>query len=212
MADPEGDVLHGVVYQHVLMYRALGIFYKCSTFRLRKKVATNKGLWVKLQRKPSGRHLWVGSTHLPNSEPRDEINRFAGEFFGACDAGGELAVAAGDYNIQFGWCQARNEEVVPGELSAKWGDLRQIAAEMGFSQLAPGPDQLHAPTFHSRKGNVANTQIDGMFQINGSDKGTLVIEEDSRFEVGTDHDRITTTVWVKGKRKQRVQVGGPRGL
>ena len=206
----KGDALHGVVYQHVLMYRALGIFYKCSVFHLRKKVATNKGLWVRLQHKPSGKHLWVGTTHLPNSAPREEVNRFAVEFFGACDARRELAIAAGDYNIQFGWCLTKNEEVAPAELSAKWGDLRQLAAEMGFSQLAPGSDQLHTPTFLSRKGNVANTQIDGMFQVNGSDKSMMVIEEGSRNEIGTDHDRITTSVWVKGKSSKRVQVGGPR--
>ena len=119
-------------------------------------------------------------------------------------------MAAGDFNTHFRWCLDKQGEVRPGEISAKWGDLRQIAAEAGFYQATPGPEQLTTPTFHSRKGNITNTQIDGMFLANGPDKGMLIIEEQSRNEVGTDHDRIHSTVWVKGRKAERMQVGGPR--
>ena len=37
----KGEVFHAVIFQHVLMYRSIGIFYKCSTFHLIRKVAVH---------------------------------------------------------------------------------------------------------------------------------------------------------------------------
>ena len=204
----KGDVLNAVLFQHVLMYRAVGIFYKRELFHLKRKVSTNKGVWLRLLHKPSQKHIWVGSVHLPNSEPREEINRFATEFFGVERQRGEMAFAMGDFNTQFRWCDGVGG-VVPGEISAKWGDLRQIAAEAGFEQAAPSSEQMHTATFHSRKGNVASTQIDGAFVSNTHNR-TLQIEEESRREAGTDHDRAIVRGWLTGERAVRVAVGGPR--
>ena len=114
----------------------------------------------------------------------------------------------GDFNIQFKWAEAEGE-VVPGEMSVKWSDLRQIATEAGFQQVTPAPAQMHLPTFYSRKGNVTNTQIDGAFVSNSSARH-LRIEEESRNEVGTDHDRVAVQAWVRGMATKRVAVGGPR--
>ena len=68
---------------------------------------------------------------------------------------------------------------------------------------------MHATTFHSRKGNVASTQIDGAFVSNTRNQ-TLRIEEGSRHEAGTDHDRAVVRGWLTGERAARVVVGGPR--
>ena len=165
-------------------------------------------MWLRLQHKKSQKHLWVGSLHLPNSEPREEINRWANEFFGACGCGAEQAFAMGDFNTQFKWADVAGE-VVPGELSVKWGDLRQIATEVGFQQAVPSPAQMHLPTFHSRKGTVTNTQIDGAFIANAACR-QIHIEQESRHEVGTDHDRVAVQAWLRGEALARVVVGGPR--
>ena len=204
----KGDVLNAVLFQHVLMYRAVGIFYKHELFHLKRKISTNKGVWLRLLHKPSQKHIWVGSAHLPNSEPREEINRFAAEFFGVERQSGEQAFALGDFNTHFRWSEGEGG-VVPGEISAKWGDLRQIAAEAGFEQAAPLSEQMRAATFHSRKGNVASTQIDGAF-VSNTHSRTLCIEEESRHEAGTDHDRVVVKGWLTGERVARVAFGGPR--
>ena len=161
----KGEVFHAVLFQDILMYRAVGIFYKPELFRLKKRVSTSKGIWFRLQHKPSQKHIWVGSVHLPNNEPRDEINRLADDFFKAGKSASEQAFAMGDYNIQFKWT-AEAGEVIPGHITAKWGDLRRIATEAGFLQVAPQESQMNLATFHSSKGNVASTQIDGAFISN----------------------------------------------
>ena len=204
----KGKTYHAVLFQDAMMYRAVGVFYKPELFHLKRKISTNKGVWLRLQHKPSQKHIWVGSAHLPNSEPREEISRFAEEFFRACEHDHEQAFAMGDFNIQFKWAESAGA-VFPGEISNKWGDLRQVAMESGFQQAAPSVDQMNTATFHSRKGNVANTQIDGAFVSNTSTR-LLHIECESRHEVSTDHDRVGVKGWIKGAAAVRVQVGGPR--
>ena len=110
----KGDVLNAVLFQHVMLCRAVGIFYKRELFHLKRKVSTSKGVWLRLLHKPSQKHIWVGSVHLPNSEPREEINRFAAEFSGVERQGGEVAFAMGDFNTQFRWCDGESG-VVPGK-------------------------------------------------------------------------------------------------
>ena len=77
------------------------------------------------------------------------------------------------------------------------------------SAAPPGLDQLHTPTFHSRKGNVSDTQIDGAF-CSQMAVGCLTIMESSRHEIGTDHDRVEVVVTIKGKTIKRVRAEGPR--
>ena len=204
----KGEVFHAVLYQDILMYRAVGIFYKSELFHLKQRVSSSKGIWLKLQHKLSQKHIWVGSVHLPNNEPRDEVNRLAHDFFQAAQHQGEQAFAMGDFNIQFKWAEEAGQ-VQAGHISAKWDDLRRIATEAGFQQVAPRGSQINVATFHSRKGNVASTQIDGAFTSNSPDR-TLTIEEGSRHEIGTDHERIALQGWVRGDAAARVVVGGPR--
>ena len=163
---------------------------------------------MRLQHKASRKHLWVGSAHLPNNEPREEINRLADTFFKVRGCDQDQAFAMGDFKTQFKWAEVAGR-VVSGEMSAKWGDLRRIAMDAGFDQLTPGVEQLHIPTFHSRKGNVTNTQIDGGF-VSNTPVGLLRVETESRREVGTDHDRVGVQGWVTGAAPERVVVGGPR--
>ena len=68
---------------------------------------------------------------------------------------------------------------------------------------------MNKATFHSRKGDVACTQIDGSFVANCPAR-VLHIDMESRHEVGTDHDRVGVQCWLKGVAPARVQVGGPR--
>ena len=111
----KGSTFHAVLFQRVMMYRAVGIFYKPELFHLKRKVSTSKGMWLRLQHKRSQKHLWVGSAHLPNNEPREEINRWADEFFRACACGLEQAFAMGTSTsnlngpkLQEKWCQGRS--------------------------------------------------------------------------------------------------------
>ena len=71
-----------------------------------------------------------------------------------------------------------------------------VTMEAGFQQAAPSPTQMHLPTFHSRKGTVTNTQINGAFIANAACR-QIHIEEESRHEVGTDHDRVAVRAWVE---------------
>ena len=206
----KGEVYHGALYQDHLMYRAVGLFYNATKFNLYRKHSSQRGAWFLLQHKVTQKFVWFGTLHLPNSEPREELSRNMTAGFDKKCHKGYPAILLGDFNIQFNWVE-QSAEIVPGVIGPKWAELRQKAAEAGFHQLHPPLTQLSTPTFHSRKGNVANTQIDGAFG-NLATATCLEIMEQSRHEIGTDHDRVEMTLVIKGEAVKRVRAGGPRVL
>ena len=73
---------------------------------------------------------------------------------------------------------------------------------------------MNTATFHSRKGTVASTQIDGAF-VTGPGGARLHIQVNSRREIGIDHDRVEMVVGLAGKggpRGKRGNAGGPRAV
>ena len=203
-----GERYSGLIYQNYFMYRAVALMYDAKKFHLKGRRADERGIWLRLQHVETSKHVWVGSVHLPNNQPRDECKRLMSQFVGLLPAKAEAAIALGDYNTHFRWNVA-HEACIPSVIEPKWGDLRQVMAEKGLQQLPPVPSQAHTPTFHSRKQNVSTTQIDGAF-LKGF-AGEMTIVEESRVEVGTDHDRleIRGTLLGPGKPTQRVRAGGP---
>ena len=190
----------------------VGIFYKADKFQLLKRRGAQRGAWGLLRHLVSGAELWVGSIHLPNNEPRDEVNRNIKDVIDSLPRKAEKAIILGDYNVQFCWRHTA-AGVDTGAMTAKWAGLRQLMMNDGFQQVRPRPSQTTTPTFHSRKGNVASTQIDGAF-LRGPGQVTLDVCEGSRHEVGTDHDRIEVMLSVQhGSRPVRkTAAGGPRTL
>ena len=188
----ETDAYSMIVHQNHAMYRGVGFMYRKKQFMLVQKLATQRGMWAKLRHVQSGVAVWIGSLHLPNSEPKEEIQRNMGEFAKQLPKGADRAVALGDFNIQFKWREGV-EGVQTDVLSSKWAMLRQCMAEVGLQQVAPAAAQMHLPTFHSRKGS---TQIDGAF-LSGNVNVTMDIQQGSRHEVGTDHDRVQLAVTLK---------------
>ena len=157
-----GERYQGIIFQNYLMYRSVGVMYRTDRFQLRKKSSAQRGVWVLLKHVGTGELLWIGSLHLPNNEPKEEIARQLGEFAKAGPKLGERAVILGDFNVQFKW-RSGGTGIEPDILAPKWAALRQCFAEAGFQQAPPQEAQFSAPTFHSRKGTVSSTQIDGVF-------------------------------------------------
>ena len=203
-----GDAFHAALYQDHIMYRATGLFYDTGKFNLCKKLANPRGAWFLLQHKITQKQFWIGTTHLPNNEPKDELLRLMHGCFGIPNRKGYPAVLLGDFNIQFRWRESETG-VQPGVIDSKWAELRQKGAEAGFRQIPPGAHQLHTPTFHSRKGNVTNTQIDGVFATAGVES-CMKINEGSREQIGTDHDRVEISLVLRGAEVEKVRAGGPR--
>ena len=203
-----GDVFHAALYQDHIMYRATGLFYDTGKFNLCKKFANPRGAWFLLQHKITQKQFWIGTAHLPNNEPKEELLRLMHGCFGISNRKGYPAVLLGDFNIQFRWRESETG-VKPGVIDSKWAELRQKGADAGFRQIPPGTQQLHTPTFHSRKGNVTNTQIDGVFATAGVESCMMIIEG-SRAQIGTDHDRVEISFVLRGAAVKRVRAGGPR--
>ena len=206
-----GSKYHGIVYQNYGMYRGVGVLCRADRLQLLKKYSTTRGVWIQLRHMSTQQTFLVGSLHLPNNEPREEVARFLSDFLSAKPKGGLPTVLLGDFNVQFTW-REMDGEVVPGAITAKWAALRQGMAEAGLQQAVPTATQMHTATFHSRKGTVASTQIDGAF-VSGPQAMQLHIKEDSRHEAGTDHDRVEVSLTLPGggaRKERRSQCGGPR--
>ena len=203
-----GERFNGLLYQNYYMYRAVGILFDARKFHLKGRRAVERGIWARLQHIDTGKHFWVGSVHLPNNEPRDECKRLMTEFVQGVRGSNETAIALGDFNTHFRWT-VEGGVCHPSAIDTKWSDLRQVMAEEAFRQVPPTPLQAHTPTFHSRKKNITKTQIDGAFTRHF--EGELTIIEDSRVEVGTDHDRIEMrgNLVGPGRVQQKVRAGGP---
>ena len=202
-----GEVYNGLIRQNYYMYRAVAIFYCAKSFHLLDRKETARGIWAHLQHRETSKSFWVGCLHLPNSEPRDENQRLLHQFLSECPRKAERGVVLGDFNTQFKW-SVQDEACVPQVINTRWADLRQGMAEHGFQQVVPSAQQACTPTFHSRKPNVASTQIDGCFARGLA--GKMEIAEGSRVQVGTDHDRVEVVATLVGKHsKQKARRGGP---
>ena len=206
-----GQRYQGIIYQNYMMYRSVGVMYRADRYQLLKKRSSTRGVWVQLRHVGTQVKIWIGSLHLPNNLATEENARLLGEFITAGPKTGERAVVLGDYNVQFKWrSEAGGAE--PDVLTAKWASLRQRFSEAGFQQVPPLEPQFRTPTFHSRKGTVSSTQIDGIF-VTGNDRRHVNIAEGSRHELGTDHDRVEMLLDIRAsnaKRDGRVGAGGAR--
>ena len=65
-----------VLYEDVLMYRAIGVMYNNTKFSVVKRKRASKGIWVLLRHKESAKEVWIGSVHLPVNEVVEELERF----------------------------------------------------------------------------------------------------------------------------------------
>ena len=204
----KGETYNGLIHQNYFMYRAVAIFYRVGVFHLLGRGASERGIWARLKHVATSKEVWIGCLRLPNNQPRDEIQRLLQQFMHAKAELGSVGAVLGDFNTQFKWSETENL-CVPGVISARWADLRQIMSEHGFQQTPPPPHQAATPTFHSRKANTSSTQIDGCF-VKGL-KCAMNVAEGSRIQVGTDHDRVEMQGVIKGKgvRRKLTRGGGP---
>ena len=204
--------MSAVLYQDVMMYRAVGIMYDKGKFRFRKRRRAARGVWVLLQHIETAREVWFGSVHLPVNEVVEEIDRFTDEFLGALPATDKPVLLLGDMNTHFTWV-AQQGVVQPRHMHNRWSKLRQATVERGFSQVPPAPLDMGAPTFVPRRAGASSTQIDAIFAAR-CQVTPLQVEKDSRNEIGTDHERVRTKLLLKGVRQGKAtaghQAGGPR--
>ena len=183
----KGERFSGLVCQNYFMYRAVGVLYDAKKFHLQARKSSERGIWVRLQHIETSKSVWIGSLRLPNNETREGCRRLVSQFMGELPSS-TTGIVLGDYNTHFRWATVEGV-CIPSIISSKWSDLRRSMAENGFKQQPPPPHQADTPTFHFRKRDVTNTQIDGVF-TRGLE-GYMNICEGSRVEVGTGHDRVT---------------------
>ena len=204
--------MNAVLHQDLVMYRAVGVMYDKSKFRVRKRKKSTRGVWVLLEHLQSGRELWVGSLHLPVNEVVEERDRFTDEFLACLPATDKPALLLGDMNTHFTW-GVEQGVAEPRSMHSKWSKLRQAAVERGFVQIAPRGDDIRAPTFVPRRAGASSTQIDGIFAAR-CHVAPVQVEKDSRHEIGTDHERVKAWVLLSGVRRDhqgvKHQAGGPR--
>ena len=204
--------LNAVLYQDVVMYRAVGVMYDKHKFRVCKRRKSTRGIWILLQHLHEGRMLWVGSVHLPVNEAMEEVHRFTDEFMDALPATDHPAILLGDMNTHFTWVMQQGV-ASPKQMHSRWSRLRQVTAERGFSQVAPAMERADKPTFVPRRAGASCTQIDGCYAAR-CHVTPLCVEAGSRHEVGTDHERVSAGVLLrKGggmDRRARHSAGGPR--
>ena len=90
--------MNAVLYQDVMMYRAVGVMYDSSKFRVRKRKHSVRGVWVLLEMVDGGQEIWIGSLHLPVNEVIEEVHRLLDEFMEALPATDKPALLLGDMN------------------------------------------------------------------------------------------------------------------
>ena len=158
--------LNAVLYQDVVMYRAVGVMYDKHKFRVCKRRKSTRGIWILLQHLHEGRMLWVGSVHLPVNEAMEEVHRFTDEFMDALPATDHPAILLGDMNTHFTWV-VQQGVASPKQMHSRWSRLRQVTAERGFSQVAPAMEHADKPTCPVEPEPVAHrlmaaTRLDAM--------------------------------------------------
>ena len=204
----KGEVFHGLLHQNYLMYRSVMLLYNRKKFHLLGRRASERGIWAKLQHIEQERSCGWGASICLTMRPGMRRNAFCMSSLRRPQEKADTCIVLGDMNTQFRWTV--HEGICnPSVVCTRWSDLRQGVAAKGYSQLPPPPHQASAPTFHSRKQNVTNAQIDDAFAKGF--KGCLDIQEGSRVEVGSDHDRvaISGTLSGQGVQRPRVRAGGP---
>ena len=125
--------MSAVLYQDVMMYRAVGIMYDKGKFRIRKRKRATRGVWILLEHVETSREVWVGSIHLPVNEVVEEVDRFTDEFLQALPATDTPALLLGDMNTRahFTW-GAQQGVAQPRNMHSRWSKLRQARVSGRF--------------------------------------------------------------------------------
>ena len=128
----------------------------------------------------------------------------------ALPATDKSALLLGDMNTHFTWGVLQGV-ATPGNMRARWSKLRQVTTERGFQQVAPRAEDASTPTFIPRRAGASSTQIDGCFAAR-CHITPIQVENNSRHEVGTDHERVSARVLLRKGRRGVTQPSTKPGL
>ena len=201
--------MSAVLYQDVMMYRAVGVMYDKGKFRVRKRKRSTRGVWVLLEHMDTNKEIWAGSIHLPVNEVVEEVDRFTDEFLRALPPTERPALIMGDWNTHFTWGEQQGV-ARPRNMNSRWSKLRQAMVERAFEQVAPMVEDMGKPTFVPRRAGASSTQIDGIFAARCR-IAPIQVEQESRHEIGADHERVRARVLLRGVRATRRRLSTERG-
>ena len=220
-AEPGWRTVHldsktGVVYQSPAMYRGVAVFFDAAEFVATGKKAGERGIWIRLVHRKSGKQVWIGSVHLPHKANLGEFETCCQEFLTLLPKHAKCAILLGDFNTQFRWV-ASGEVAVASKSDSKWNFLKDAAEQQGLVQCCPAPPDLNQPSYVPRKSGVAKTQIDGIF-YKGLACGSFSVDKNSRTALNSDHEQLYSLCALrvrcggKGRRGAKELKGGPRRI
>ena len=189
-------------------YRGIGIAFNVAKWALLKKKPTEHGTWFLLQHIQSCQRIWCGSgyfsTGVSNHDHASEISAF----LAGLPATAEPVVLGADCNTALGWTLNGDQK----RPSCGAGKTLALLDQMLARRLHPIPQEdVGIPTYWTRKMPSRSSQIDAVFCNVPKRCSEVIVAQDSRRIINTDHDYLQTTMLIApGKIIRKQRRGGPR--
>ena len=184
-------------------WRGVGVMYNPKVWAIMRRKEFDRGLWVRVRHVETQAEMWVGSIHCTQRCSQvthaHEINQ-AMEMLPLTTL---PTLLMGDVNACVGWGRGA-QGLFPFGKDGKALKMLDVMKSRSLRTHTPREEQRHVPTSRPRKAGVQGNVIDVIASAR-VEPAPLTVHVDSCNIVGTDHDMITTRVFVKygqqGKRR-----------
>ncbi|CAE7460434.1 pol [Symbiodinium sp. CCMP2456] len=196
-------------------WRGAGIIYKELSWKIVRRIATERGIWLRLRHVTFGNLVRVGSAHFDPGCTQAVHRAAVEEHLHRLRPTTLPIILAADINSPIRWEEGEDGDVCPVGRDGKTVGYLEAVAGRGLQLAAPHRDQYETPTSRPRQGGRQGRQID-CIASRGALVSRLRIFEGTSKALGTDHDMLQCKVYMTADRERtvhstrpRVWIGGP---
>ena len=191
------------------VWRGTGLLFQESSWKIMRRLATERGIWVRLRHTLFANEFWIGSIHLDpgctQAQHRADLEQHMHKLRATT-----LPIIVGcDVNSPLRWAQDDSGDVQMVGRDGKTTGFADVVLGRGLSIAAPRPGQMATPTSKPRQAGRAGRHIDCICY-----KGTAVsgvhIVEGSHLCLGTDHEMLNVEVKIRAMKHRTIHPTRPR--
>ena len=184
-------------HRHEDRWRGAGILYREKSWRVVRRIATDRGCWFRMRHVEFANEVWVGTAHIDPGCTQQVHREAVHEHLSRLRATTLPIILACDINSHIRW--EHDDDGVPQPLGrdGKTVGFLDAIAGRGLQLVTPSPDSLHRPTSRPRQEGRVGRQIDCLC-YKGLSIPRVEICVDTHRCLGTDHELLRAFARVQG--------------
>ena len=142
------------------VWRGAGLLFKETSWKIMRRIATSRGIWVRLRHVLFANEFWVGSVHLDPGCTQAQHREDLEEHMHRVRATSLPVFLGCDINSPLRWAQDTSGEIQMVGKDGKSTGFADVVLGRGLQIAAPRTAQMHTPTSQPRQAGRTGRHID----------------------------------------------------